>query len=87
MKESISIKSMSLKPDISLCQQYAANKGGKLNSVIYINARTPLEWQCKVKTAQQRDKNKEQYCEENNITLIVIPYSETNIEYWISTNV
>ena len=28
--------------------------------------------------AQQRDKIKEQYCVENNITLIIIPYTEEN---------
>ena len=46
MIESISIKFMSLKPDINLCHQHAAKKGGKLISNIYINARTPLKWEC-----------------------------------------
>ena len=39
------------------------------------------------KAAQQRDKNKEQYCQENDITLIVIPYTEEkNLELFIASN-
>ena len=35
--------------------------------------------------AQQRDKNKEQYCKENGITLIVIPYTITDLNTYITT--
>jgi hypothetical protein len=36
------------------------------------------------KNAQQNDLNKEQYCKENNIRLIVIPYTEEkNLEFYI----
>jgi hypothetical protein len=39
------------------------------------------------KAAQQRDKNKEQYCKENSITLLVIPYTEEKeIPLFISRN-
>jgi hypothetical protein len=35
--------------------------------------------------AQQRDKDKEQYCKENNITLIVIPHTITDLDNYITT--
>ena len=39
------------------------------------------------KAAQQRDKNKEQYCKENSITLLVIPYTEEKeLPLFISRN-
>ena len=68
------------KPNISLLEVHAKNMGGTLLSVNYIDAKTEEQFL----SQQRRDKEKNQYCKDRGILLIVIPYTVKDLDTYIN---